>query len=336
MHLREGGGRLRLHKFARMRAVEISEPGGPQVLRIVERPVPQPREGEVLVRVKAAGVSRADTLQRQGKYPPPAGASDIPGLEVAGVIEETGEPVCALLTGGGYAEYVAVPREQILPIPETWSFVEAATLPENTFTVYDNLFTRARFTQGQSVLVHGGSSGIGSTAIMLAKAFGASFIAASAGSDEKCMFCRSIGAELAINYRTTDFAAATLRATGGRGVDIVLDIVGGDYIPRDLQTLAPDGRVVCIATPRGSQIEIDLSVMMRKRATVLASSLRGRSVQEKGEIAQRLLRGVWPKLPAKDPIRPVVDSRFPLENAAGAHRRMEASEHAGKIVLVVD
>jgi NADPH2:quinone reductase len=318
-----------------MRAVEISAPGGPEVLRVVDRPKPQPARGEVLVRVKAAGVSRADTMQRQGKYPPPAGASDIPGLEVAGVIEETGERVCALLTGGGYAEYVAVPREQVLPAPENWTFVEAATLPENMFTVYDNLFTRAGLNAGNSVLVHGGSSGIGSTAIMLAKAFDAGFIAATAGTGEKCAFCRSIGADLAINYRSQNFVEAVLHATRGRGADVVLDIVGGDYIPRDLEALAPDGRVVCIATPRGSQVAIDIRLLMQRRAALMASALRARSVEEKGEIAQALLRSVWPKLPAKDPIRPLVDSTFPLEKAAGAHRRMEASEHAGKIVLTV-
>lgn len=318
-----------------MRAVEISAPGGPDVLRVVERPAPVPQAGEVLIAVKAAGMSHADVLQRQGTYPPPPGASDIPGLEIAGTVEGTGEPVCALLTGGGYAEYAAVPREQVLPIPENWSFIEAATLPENMFTVYDNLFTRAGLRDGESVLVHGGSSGIGTTAIMLAKTFGASFIAATAGTQSKCEVCRGLGADLAIDYKTSDFVAEIQRATGGRGVDVILDIVGGDYIARDLQALAADGRIVCLAAPRGWTIELDLNALMKKRGALMASGLRLRTVQQKGEIAKRLLREVWPKLPARGTIRPVVDSTFALEDAAGAHRRMEASEHAGKIVLTV-
>lgn len=318
-----------------MRAVEIFAPGGPDVLRIVDRPKPVPKPGEVLIAVKAAGVTRADALQRQGKYPPPPGACDIPGLEVAGVIEGSGDRVCALLTGGGYAEYVAAPREQVLPIPEKWDFVEAATLAENMFTVYDNLFTRARLRAGEAVLIHGGSSGVGTTAIMLAKAFGAAFIAVTAGSDEKCRACRDLGADVAIDYKNGDFVAEIKRATSGRGVDVVLDIVGGDYIPRDLEALAPDGRIACIATPRGTQAQIDLSTLMRKRAAILGSALRSRSVEQKGAIAAGLLRDIWPKLPAKDPIRPVVDSTFPLEDAASAHRRLEESAHVGKIVLVI-
>ena len=318
-----------------MRVVEICAPGGPDVLRVVERPKPVPRDGEVVIAVKAAGVARADAMQRQGKYPPPPGASDVPGLEVAGVIEQTGERVCALLTGGGYAEYVAVPREQVLPIPDGWDFVEAATLPENAFTVYDNLYTRARLREGQSVLIHGGSSGIGTTAIMLARAFGAGFIAVTAGSDEKCAACRELGAHLAINYKAADFVTEIKKSTCERGVDVILDIVGGDYIPRDLDALAQDGRIACIATPRGRETAIDLGGLMRKRGTILGSALRSRSVQEKGEIAACLLRDVWPKLPAKDPIRPIVDSTFPLADAAAAHRRLEESAHVGKIVLVI-
>lgn len=317
-----------------MRAVEISQPGDPGVLRVVERPTPVPADGEVLIEVRAAGVSRADTMQRQGKYPPPPGSSDIPGLEVAGVIDGTQERVCALLTGGGYAEYVAVPRSQVLPIPENWDFVEAATLPENMFTVYDNLFTRGQFREGESVLVHGGSSGIGTTAIMLAKAFGAAFIAATAGSEEKCDACLGLGANIAINYKTSDFVEAIRAATEGRGVNVVLDIVGGDYIARDVDALAPDGRVVCIATPRGRTAEINLGALMQKRAAVMASALRARSIEQKRAIAGRLLHDVWPKLPARSPIRPVVDSTFPLEDAAAAHRRLEESAHVGKIVLV--
>jgi putative PIG3 family NAD(P)H quinone oxidoreductase len=285
--------------------------------------------------VNAAGVCRADTLQRQGKYPPPAGASDIPGLEVAGVLEETGERVCALLAGGGYAEYVSVARELVLPVPANWSFVEAASLPENLFTVYDNLFTRARLRAGESVLIHGGTSGIGTTAIMLARAFEASFIAATAGTAEKCAACRELGADAAIDYKTEDFVTRVREATAQRGVDAVLDIVGGDYIARDLEALATDGRIVCISTPRGTRAELDLGLLMRKRAAVMASNLRARSVAERAAIAAALLRDVWPKLPARSAIRPVIDSTFPLEQAADAHRRLESSAHVGKIVLTI-
>lgn len=317
-----------------MRVVEISRPGGPEVLRVAERPKPEPKAGEVLIAVKAAGVSHADVMQRRGKYPPPPGASDIMGLEVAGVVESSGERVCALVTGGGYAEFVTAPREQVLPIPHGWDFVEAATLPENMFTVYDNLFTRARLQQGESVLVHGGTSGIGTTAIMLAKAFGASFIAATAGSEQKCAACREIGAGLAIDYKRKDFVEEIARATGGRGVDVILDIIGGDYIGRDLQALAPDGRIVCLATPGGRTAEVDLGLLMQRRAWLMASGLRARTVAQKAEIAQRLRERVWTLLPAREPIRPLVDSTFPLEEAAAAHRRMEESAHVGKIVLV--
>jgi putative PIG3 family NAD(P)H quinone oxidoreductase len=316
-----------------MRAVEISQPGGPEVLRVVERLKPEPKSGEVVIAVKAAGISRADAMQRQGLYPPPHGASDIPGLEVAGIEEATGARVCALLTGGGYAEYVAAPREQVLPIPENWSFTEAATLPENMFTVYDNVFTRARLRQGERILVHGGSSGIGTTAIMLAKTFGASFIAATAGTPEKCEACLKLGADLAINYREEDFVEAIRKATGGAGVDVILDIVGGDYIGRDLDALAPDGRIACIATPRGRVAEINLGLLLQRRAAIAGSSLRARSVDQKGAIAQQLLERVWPLLPVRDPIRPVVDSTFPFEQAEAAHRRLEQSAHIGKIVL---
>jgi putative PIG3 family NAD(P)H quinone oxidoreductase len=286
-----------------------------------------------VIAVKAAGISRADAMQRQGLYPPPHGASDIPGLEVAGIEEATGARVCALLTGGGYAEYVAAPREQVLPIPENWSFTEAATLPENMFTVYDNVFTRARLRQGERILVHGGSSGIGTTAIMLAKTFGASFIAATAGTPEKCEACLKLGADLAINYREEDFVEAIRKATGGAGVDVILDIVGGDYIGRDLDALAPDGRIACIATPRGRVAEINLGLLLQRRAAIAGSSLRARSVDQKGAIAQQLLERVWPLLPVRDPIRPVVDSTFPFEQAEAAHRRLEQSAHIGKIVL---
>jgi putative PIG3 family NAD(P)H quinone oxidoreductase len=318
-----------------MGVVEISQFGGPEVLRVGERPKPVPQSGEVLVAVKAAGVCRADTLQRQGNYPAPPGApQDIPGLEVAGVIDGTDERVCALLSGGGYAEYVAVPREQVLPIPDRWNFVEAASLPENMFTVYDNVFTRARFRPGERVLIHGGSSGIGTTAIMLVKAFGASFIAATAGTQEKCDACRELGADLAIDYKTEDFVAKIIDATSGRGVDVILDLVGGGYIARDLDALAPDGRITCISTPHGRVIELNLGALMQKRAALMGSALRARTPKEKGEIAAALRREVWPKLPAREPIRPVIDSTFPFERAGDAHRRLEASAHVGKIVLV--
>jgi putative PIG3 family NAD(P)H quinone oxidoreductase len=317
-----------------MRVVDIAAPGGPEVLRVSERPVPHPQAGEVLISVRAAGVCRVDALQRQGKYPPPAGASDIPGLEVAGVIEATGEQVCALLTGGGYAEYVAVPREQVLPIPENWSFVEAASLPENMFTVYDNVVTRGRFRQGERILIHGGTSGIGTTAIMLARALGASFIAATAGSEEKCQACRELGADLAVNYKSADFVTEVLNATMGHGVDAVLDIVGGDYIPRDLETLAFDGRIICLATSRGRSADVDIARLMQRRGAIMGSALRPRSVREKGAIARDLHDRIWPRLPAREPIRPVIDSTFPLEQAAEAHRRLEESGHVGKIVLV--
>lgn len=319
-----------------MRVVEIPAPGEPEVLRVAERPKPKVQTGEVLIAVKAAGVSRADTLQRQGKYPPPPGASDIPGLEVAGVDEETGDRVCALLTGGGYAEYVAVPREQVLPIPENWSFIEAASLPENMFTVYDNVFTRARLGKGESILVHGGSSGIGTTAIMLAKAFGASFVAVTAGTPQKCEACRKLGADLAIDYHQRDFVQEIHAATAGRGVDVILDIVGGDYVPRNLEAVAADGRIACIATPRGATAELPLGKLMQRRASIVGSALRARSIEQKGAIARGLLQDVWPLLPARNPVRPVIDSTFALEDAAEAHRRLEESAHVGKIVLVTE
>lgn len=319
-----------------MRAIEIAQPGGPQVLRVVERPVPVPSAGEVLIAVRAAGVCRADVQQRAGKYPPPPGAPDIPGLEVAGVIEETGERVCALLSGGGYAEYAVAPRELVLPIPDNWTFVEAASLPENMFTVYDNVFTRARFGDGESVLIHGGSSGIGTTAIMLAKAFGARFIAVTAGTDAKCAACVELGADLAINYKASDFVAEVKKATDGDGVDVILDIVGGDSIARDLDALAPDGRITCIATLGGRMAELDIPKVMQRRAAVMGSALRARSMEQKAQIARRLHERVWPLLPARSPIRPVIDGTFRLEDAAQAHRRLEESVHIGKIVLVTE
>ena len=311
-------------------------------MRVAEMRPPQPNPGEVTIAVEAAGVSRADALQRRGLYPPPAGASTVLGLEVAGTIARIGEGVtqwkpgdrvCALANGGGYAEVVAVPEGQALPIPDGWSAIEASTLPENAFTVYDNLFTRGRLSDGETVLVHGGSSGIGTTAIMFARAFGARVIA-TAGSSEKCAFCTRIGAEHAIDYKTNDFVEEVLKLTHKRGVDVVLDIVGGDYLNRDLKALALDGRIVCIATQRGRDATIDLGMLLTKRATLLGSSLRPRTAEQKAAIAQMLLERIWPLLPKRDPIAPLVDSVFTFEQAAEAHARLESSQHAGKIVLV--
>jgi putative PIG3 family NAD(P)H quinone oxidoreductase len=318
-----------------MRAVEIANPGGPEVLRIVERPKPVAKNDEVLIAVKAAGIARADTHQRRGAYPPPPGSPDIPGLEVAGVIEETGERVCALLGGGGYAEYAVAPRANVLPIPENWNFVEAASLPENMFTAYDNVLTRAGFGKGQSVLIHGGSSGVGTTAIMLAKAFGASFVAVTAGNDEKCKACLDLGADLAINYKAQDFVAEVKRATEERGVDVIFDMVGGEYIARNIEVLALDGRITCIATTAGRTVQFDLAKLMQRRGAVMASAMRSRTIDEKAEIARELLQSVWPLLPARNPIKPVVDSVYKLEDAAKAHARMESSQHIGKIVLEI-
>ncbi|HZZ64801.1 MAG TPA: NAD(P)H-quinone oxidoreductase [Candidatus Baltobacteraceae bacterium] len=317
-----------------MKVVEFAEPGEPAVLRVGERPKPVPKLDEVLIAVSAAGVSRADAMQRKGAYPPPAGASDILGLEVAGTDEQTGAPVCALLSGGGYAEYVAVPREQVLPAPQGWTAVEAATLPENMLTVYDNVWLRAHLQAQESILIHGGSSGIGTTAIMLARAFRAGLVIVTAGTEEKCAACRRLGADLALNYRTSDFVEQVASVTGGRGVDVIVDMVGGDYIARDLHALAADGRIVSIAAPTGQTAQVDLRLLMQRRGSIMASALRARTPQEKGAIARALLQHVWPLLPARNPIRPVVDSVFPFEQAAQAHERLESSAHIGKIVLV--
>lgn len=325
-----------------MKYVAYDEPGEPGVLHVAETSAPEPHAGEVTIAVEAAGVSRADALQRRGLYPPPPGASPILGLEVAGAISgigagvtrwQRGDRVCALVNGGGYAEMVAVAQGQVLPIPDGWSAVEAATLPENAFTVYDNLFTRGRLRASETVLVHGGSSGIGTTAIMFARAFGAHVIA-TAGNPEKCAFCVRIGAEHAIDYKVADFVEEVRTLTQGRGVDVVLDIVGGDYVNRDLTALALDGRVVCIATQRGREATIDLGLLLTRRATIMGSSLRPRTADQKAAIASELLEKVWPLLRRRDPIAPLVDSVFTFENAPGAHARLESSAHAGKIVLV--
>jgi putative PIG3 family NAD(P)H quinone oxidoreductase len=325
-----------------MRYVTLDRHGGPEVLRVAEMETPKPQRGEVLIAVEAAGVSRADVLQRRGLYPPPAGASPTLGLDAAGTIAElgeavtglrVGESVCALLNGGGYAEFATAPQGQVLPIPEGWSAVEAATLPENAFTVFDNMVTRGRLRSGDVVLVHGGTSGIGSTAIMFARAFGARVIA-TAGSEEKCEACRRIGTFDAIDYKRSDFVAEALRLTQERGVDLVIDIVGGEYLARDVRALALDGRIACVATQGGSMAQIDVGELMRRRGTIFSSSLRPRTAEQKKAIADALRERIWPLLPARDPIAPLVDKVYDFEHVADAHRRMEASAHIGKIVLV--
>jgi NADPH:quinone reductase len=325
-----------------MLAIEISSFGAPDVLKPVERPQPVPKDNEVLIRVEAAGVARADLMQRQGKYPPPAAASDIPGLDVAGSIEslgasvrgwKIGDQVCAILTGGGYAEFCVAPSLQVLPIPDGWSAVDAATLPENIFTVYDNLITRAGLKRGETALIHGGTSGIGSTALMLARAWGAIPIA-TAGTREKCQACLSFGAEHAVNYHETDFVAEAKRITQDRGVDVVLDMVGGSYLDKNVDVLALEGRLSIVATQGGRTGQLDIGKLMAKRGRIMGSTLRSRTPEEKGEIARRLLRDVWPMLPSKHVIRPIIDSTFPLSDARLAHQRMESGKHIGKIVLV--
>lgn len=327
-----------------MIAIEITGYGGPDVLRAVERPTPEPGIGEVLVRVHAAGVNRPDILQRLGKYPPPPGASDIPGLELAGTVVRAGEApdgepprwapgdvVCALVSGGGYAEYAAVPSRQCLPVPAGVDPVAAAAIPETFFTVWTNLFERGQLKTGDVVLVHGGGSGIGTTAIQLATAFGAR-VFATAGSAAKCDACRRLGAEAAINYKTTDFVGAVADLTSGRGVDIVLDIVGGDYLARNLEALAVDGRLVQIGLLDGAAGTLNLGLLMRKRLAITGSTLRARSVDEKAAIARALEQHVWPLL-GSGVIAPIVDRTLALAQAAEAHRALESGEVVGKIVL---
>ncbi len=327
-----------------MRAVCYDEAGEAGVLYVGEVPMPAVSDGEVLIEVEAAGVSRADVLQRRGLYPPPPGASPILGLEVSGTVVafgrdvlgfHEGERVVALCNGGGYAQYVSVPSGQVLPLPDEWSFIDGATLPENAFTVYDNLLVRARLRRGETVLVHGGSSGIGTTAIMFALAVGAIPIA-TAGNEAKCAAIVALGAKRAINYRREDFVESARAFTDGRGVDVILDIVGGDYLDRDLRALALDGRIVCIATPGGVEATIDLRYLIGRRATVLGSNLRPRTSDEKATVANGLRRDIWPLLRARDPIVPLIDSLFTFVDVAQAHERLESSEHVGKIVLVPD
>ncbi|HEX8654429.1 MAG TPA: NAD(P)H-quinone oxidoreductase [Allosphingosinicella sp.] len=324
----------------RMIAVDPEQPGEADVLRPVERPVPRAGPGEVLIAVAAAGVNRPDILQRRGLYPPPPGAPSIPGLEIAGTVAALGEgvaelqpgqAVCALVAGGGYAQYAVAPAGQCLPIPEALSMIEAAAMPETLFTVWTNLFERAFAREGEWALVHGGTSGIGTMALALGRLFGIRLIV-TCGSDEKCRRAEALGADHAVNYRTADFVEETKRITGGRGVDIVLDMVGGDYLARNLDCLAEEGRHVSIAVQRGATAELNIARLMMRRLCLTGSTLRARSVEFKSLVADELARTVWPHV-AVGRLRPVIDSTFPLADAAAAHRRMESGGHVGKIVL---
>ena len=325
-----------------MRAVEITQPGKPEVLKIGSRPVPQPKPGEVLIKVAAAGVNRPDVMQRTGHYPVPPGASDIPGLELAGAIVALGEgvrewrvgdAVTALVQGGGYAEYCTAPAPQCLPVPKSMTPVEAASLPETLFTVWSNVFDRAGLKPGESFLVQGGSSGIGVAAIQMAKAFGHTVLA-TAGSPEKCEACVRLGADRAINYKTEDFVEVVKQATGGKGVNVILDMVGGDYVDRELKCLADDGRIVIIAFLGGSKATLNLGEILRRRLTVTGSALRPRPVEFKAAIAENLRQKIWPLIELGK-VKAVIHKTFPLEQAAKAHELMESSQHIGKIVLTV-
>ena len=325
-----------------MIAIGITKPGGPDVLQPVEMPVPRPGTREVLIRVAAAGVNRPDLMQREGKYPPPPGASDIPGLEVSGVVAacgpgvvrwKEGDQVCALVAGGGYADHCVAPEAQCLPIPSTIDLTSAAAMPETFFTVWTNVFERGRLRAGETFLVHGGASGIGTTAIQMARAFGAR-VFATAGTDDKCAACEQLGADRAINYNATDFVAALMPLTHGNGVDVILDMVGAPYFNRNVDLLALEGRLVQIAVLRGAKAEIDLVRLLRQRLTITGSTLRSRSVEEKGAIAGAVEKSVWP-LVETGTIRPIIYATFPLTQAAEAHRLMESGSHIGKIVLTV-
>ncbi len=328
-----------------MTVVEIAGKGGPDVLRSGTRPVPRPGRGEILIRVAAAGINRPDLLQRLGLYPPPPGASDIPGLEVAGTVAaidqdaadgrwRVGDRVCALVSGGGYAEYCLAPEGQCLPVPEALDLVGAAAIPETFITVWANLFERGQPERGARVLIHGGTSGIGTTAIQLAVAAG-TIVYATAGSDDKCAACLRLGATVAINYRREDFVRAIADATGGAGVDVILDIVGGDYLPRNLRCLAADGRLVQIGLMAGAHAEIDLSRVLQQRLTITGSTLRSRPVSEKSRLARAVETHVWPWL-VDGTVRPVVDRTFSLTDAAAAHQRLESGAVIGKLVLTVE
>ncbi len=324
-----------------MKVIVITHPGGPEVLQSAERPLPLYSADEVLVKVAAAGVNRPDVAQRKGSYPPPPGASaDIPGLEIAGTVIEAGadvtrwkkgDKICALVTGGGYAEYCNVPAGQCLPVPGNLSMIEAASLPETFFTVWSNVFDRGVLKKGETLLVHGGSSGIGVAAIQMAKALG-STVYITAGSDEKCRFCEKLGAAKAINYKTEKFKEVILQITNGKGVDVILDMIGGDYTSDNIKSLAEDGRLVMINMMMGKDVQVDLSPIMRKRLTVTGSTLRSRGVSFKADIAQSLEKTIWPLL-ASGQIKPVIYKVFPADKAAEAHQLMESSAHIGKIML---
>jgi NADPH2:quinone reductase len=327
---------------SKMRAVEIAKPGGPEALVPTERPLPTPKPNEILVKVAAAGVNRPDILQRQGLYAVPPDASDLPGLEIAGEVVacgakasrwKIGDKVCALAHGGGYAEYCAVPEVQALPVPKGLSVIEAASLPETFFTVWSNVYDRGRLKAGETLLVHGGSSGIGVTAIQIARAMG-NRVLATAGSDDKCAACVKLGADKAINYRTQDFLAEVQAATDGKGVNVILDMVGGDYVPKELKCLADEGRLVFIAFLRGPKTELDINEVMRRRLTLTGSTLRPRPVEFKGAVAASLREHVWPLIESGK-IKPVIFKTFPLAQASEAHKLMESSQHIGKIVLTV-
>jgi NADPH2:quinone reductase len=326
-----------------MRAVAISEPGGPEALVVEERPTPIPGDGEILIAVGAAGVNRPDVMQRKGQYPPPPGAPDIPGLEVAGMVAacgrgvarfREGDEVVALVPGGGYAEFCVSHESTALPLPSPLTLVEGAGVPETTFTVWHNVFQRGGLRRGEWLLVHGGTSGIGTTAIQLAKAFGA-FVATTAGSDEKCRAAERLGADLAINYRAADFVDAVLKATTRRGADVILDMVGGDYLARNLEAVAEEGRIVMISTLAGPRTSIDLRRIMTKRATLTGSTLRPRPIAFKAELARALEETVWPVI-AQGRYKPVIDRTFPLAEVVEAHRRIDAGEHIGKIILTMN
>ena len=324
-----------------MTAVEISEPGPPEALRPAVRPTPRPGSGEVLLHVAAAGVNRADVMQREGRYPPPPGASDIPGLEVAGTVVEVGgevadvavgDEVCAIVSGGGYAEYCVVPAPQCLPIPPLVGLRDAAALPEAYMTVWTNVFERGRLAAGETFLVHGGSSGIGTAAIPLAKLRGARVLT-TAGSDEKCSACTALGADLAINYRDRDFLEAVREATDGRGADVILDMVGGAYLQRNIDSLALEGRLVIIALMEGAQAELNLAAVMSRRLTVTGSTLRARRVDQKAAVARAVRQEVWPHF-AAGALRPMIHATYPLADASEAHRVMQSSRHIGKLLLI--
>ena len=325
-----------------MKQVEISGPGGPEVLNLVDGPLPDPGTGEVLIKVYAAGVNRPDVFQRQGKYNPPAGASPIPGLEVAGEIVKLGtgvtefglgDRVCALVSGGGYAEFCVAPVPQVLPIPTGLTFIEASGIPENYFTVWTNVFDRGQLQKGETILIHGGSSGICTTAIQLCHQFGARIIS-TAGSDEKCAVCKSLGADHVINYKTQDFEAETKAITGGKGANVILDMVGGNYIQKNINCLALEGRLIQIAFLQSSINQLDLMAVMTKRLTITGSTLRPRTVEQKGKIARSLSKEIWPLFHDKK-IKVLVDTVLPLSRASDAHALMESSTHIGKIVLEV-